>query len=155
VTLCDAAGRRVLPTTRDGYFPVALGVSTLQVVAVDRAGNSDPAQVRTWTITRNPAKPMLRYLSIATTKVERDRRTLTVSGTMKRFTEGQRVTVTAKARIGRRMRTVRAVARIGAGAFGAQLKLPSTRWRVATVTATTPRSSWYQAGKSVRRVRNG
>ena len=44
ITLCDPAGGRALPNAR--FIPVALGVSTLQVVAVDRAGNSDPAQVR-------------------------------------------------------------------------------------------------------------
>ncbi len=65
MTLCDSAGCR--------------GVSTLQVVAVDRAGNSDPAQVRTWTITRSPAAPMLRFLVITTAKAETDGRTLTVA----------------------------------------------------------------------------
>ena len=62
------------------FIPVPLGVSTLQVVAVDRAGNSDPAQVRTWTITRSPAAPMLRFLVITTAKAETDGRTLTVAG---------------------------------------------------------------------------
>jgi hypothetical protein len=154
LTLCDSAGCRALPSHLT-LIPVALGVSTLQVLAVDRAGNSDPAQVRTWTITRNPAAPMLRFLAIAEAKAETDGRTLTVSGTMRRFTEGQSVRVTARARVGRRMRSVSGQATVRSGAWSTQVKLPSAAWRVATVTASTPRSSWYEPAKSVRRVRKG
>jgi len=130
-------------------------VSTLQVVAVDRAGNSEPAQVRTWTITRSPAAPMLRFLVITTAKAETDGRTLTVSGTMRRFTEGQRIRVTARTRIGRRMRSATATAFVRSGAWSIHVTLPSTDWRTATVTASTPRSSWYKPGKTVRVVRRG
>ena len=76
---------------------------------------------------------MLRFLVITTAKAESD----------------------GRARIGRRLRSATRTAFVRSGAWSIQVTLPSTDWRTATVTASTPGSSWYKPGTSVRVVRRG
>ncbi len=75
-----------------------------------------------------------------------------VRGTIRNAVPGQRVIVTVKARAGRRTRTLRTTAPLRAGRFTATTRLASARWRVTTATAYVPGNSWYEPGRSVRRL---
>ena len=72
-------------------------------------------------------------LKVAQPSVARDRRTITVRGTVARGVTG-RVTITARARIRGRTRTVTRRAGIRSGRYAARVRLPSSAWRSATVS---------------------
>jgi hypothetical protein len=92
-------------------------------------------------------------LSIASAAVRADRRTVSVTGTL-RVPHTNRVSVSVRARFGNRTRTVRTVAVNHGHDFRAHLVLPSARWRSATVIARVAGSSRYltvETRKAVRR----
>ncbi len=150
VTVCKAAICRT--TTQpagfgSGQASVALpdgpGAYAVSVSLSDGAGNHDPYRAARWSITLvgpasatppNPAPPTpspTPGLRLATPVVAKDRRTIRVSGTA---TNG-RVRLTLKARINGRVRTTTKHATITNRRYTATLRLPSRRWRTATLTA--------------------
>jgi hypothetical protein len=158
-TICDSAGCRRLshPMSPTGVnVPVAMGVTTLTVWLADEAGNSDPSRTTTWTINRVRGPVGARVnpgLSIVSARAGADRRTITVAGTL-RVPHTNHVSVSVRARIGRRTRTVRTIAVTSGHGFETKLRLPSARWRVATVTARVAGNSQYltvERKKTIRR----
>ncbi len=120
-----------------------------------------------WTITRvdpspapgvapAPAAPRPRVdpgLRIVSATASRDRRTVTVGGTLA-VPHTNHVSVSVRVRIGRRTKTVRTTAVTSGTGFRATLRLPSARWSAATVTARVAGSSRYltvEKRKTVRR----
>ncbi|MEA2179686.1 MAG: hypothetical protein QOG77_2983 [Solirubrobacteraceae bacterium] len=159
-TICDVTGCRPLshpmaPTALQ--LPVQFGVTTLTVWVRDEAGNGNPAQTTTWTINRTRAPIGTRVdpgLSITVAKVGRDRRTVTVGGLLK-VPHTNKVSVSVRAKIGRRTKTVRAIAVTSGHGFRTELKLPSSKWRVATVTARVAGTSRYLTVERTKTVRRG
>jgi hypothetical protein len=144
-----------------------VGTTTVRIWIRDRAGNSDPSRATVWTITRvdpspapgvapAPAAPRPRVdpgLRIVSATASRDRRTVTVGGTLA-VPHTNHVSVSVRVRIGRRTKTVRTTAVTSGTGFRATLRLPSARWSAATVTARVAGSSRYltvEKRKTVRR----
>jgi hypothetical protein len=125
-----------------------MGVTRVSIVLRDAAGNSDPSKVTTWTFTRVRADP---GLSIAAAP-HADRRTITVSGTLA-IPHTNHVSVTVRARFGRRTRTVHTIAVTSGHGFSTQLVLPSARWRTATVIARVAGNSRYLTVEKRKQVR--
>jgi hypothetical protein len=138
------------------------GSYSVRVGLQDAAGNVDANQAAGWTITRPaptptasptpaPAKPSPR-LVVARPTVARDRRTITVRGSVAPGVTGK-VTVTARARTGGRTRTVTRRVAIRERRYSARLLLPSTRWRTARVTVRYAGTATRSAATTVRTVR--
>jgi len=91
-------------------------------------------------------------LTVTRPVVARDRRTITIDGRVAAGVSG-RVTVTASARIGGRLRTVRGSVPVRRQRFNVRLKLPSRAWTTAKVTARYAGSSTHRATAATRTVR--
>jgi hypothetical protein len=159
-TVCDPAGCRMLapgmqlPTLT---LRVAVGVTTVSIWLRDAAGNADPARATTWTITRTAPAPRPRVdpgLRIVSATASRDRRSVTVGGTLA-IPHTNRVSVSVRARIGGRIRTVRAIAITSGNGFSTVLRLPSARWSSATVVARVAGSSRYLTVEKRKVIREG
>ena len=125
------------------------GTYRVSVAHADAAGNHDPNRAAHWSITRTaastttdapsnqptaPARPTAVRLVLARPTVARDRRTITIRGTVAPTARG-RVRLTVRARIGGRLRTQTKHATVARGRYTTTLRLPSRRWRTATITA--------------------
>ena len=165
ITACSAQGcTDVAPRTLGGIarsqasVPLSVGANTVTVVLRDLAGNTSPAT--TWSITRTspppPPPPRPRVdpgLSITTAVARADGRTITVGGLLS-VPHTNHVSVSVRARYGRRTRTVRTIAVTSGHGFGTELALPSARWRVATVIARVAGNSRYLTVEKRKQVRN-
>jgi hypothetical protein len=125
------------------------GAYLASVTLADAAGNHNPTYATHWSITRAPDAPgqtpgittptvplttrANARLTARRTTISRDRRTITVSGSVAPQAQG-RVTITVRARAGGRTRTVTARATIRDRGYRQRLRLPSARWRRAVVT---------------------
>jgi hypothetical protein len=139
-----------------------MGTTTVRAWVRDLAGNSDPSRATVWTITRvdpsppPPVAPRPRVdpgLRIASATASRDRRTVTVGGTLA-VPHTNHVSVSVRVRIGRRTRTVKTIAVTSGHGFRAALRLPSARWSSATAVARVAGTSRYltvEKRKAVRR----
>ena len=156
VTVCSAVTCRTTSQPAGlgaGSATVALadgpGMYRVSVTHSDAAGNHDPNRAAHWSITRTatssstpqtPATPPTTTplpgarLVIARPMVAKDRRTITVRGTVSPSARG-RVRLTVRVRIAGRVRTQTKHAAIARGRYAMRLRLPSRRWRTATVTA--------------------
>ena len=151
VTVCKGAICRTTSQPAgfgSGQATVALpdgpGAYAVSVSLADGAGNHDPYRAARWSITfagpapspapaPAPITPSPRpRLRLATPIVARDRRTIRVSGTA---APNGRVRLTLRARISGRVRTVTEHATVTNGRYAATLRLPTKRWRTATLTA--------------------
>ncbi len=178
VTVCRLAACR--STTQPagagtGHATVALpdgpGAYTASVALADGAGNHVPTYATHWSITRTTADavpsagdgtrppstttarlPSAR-LGIATPKVARDRRTITVRGTVAAAVCGQ-VRLTIRTRIAGRARSITKHATIARGRYATTVRLPSRRWRTATITARFARSATHRETTTTRTIRN-
>jgi hypothetical protein len=158
-TICDVQGCRPLShrmSPTGVTLPVAFGVTTLAVWVRDEAGNGDPSRTTTWTINRTRAPVGARVdpgLSITLARAGADRRTITVGGRL-RVPHTNHVSIRVRARYGKRTRTVRTIAVTSDHGFRTELRLPSARWRSATVIARVAGTSRYltvEKRKAVRR----
>ena len=133
-----------------GTVQLSMGVTRVSIVLRDAAGNSDPSKVTTWTFTRVRADP---GLSITTAVARADGRTITVGGLLN-IPHTNHVSVSVRARYGRRTRTVRTIAVTSGYGFRTELGLPSARWRIATVIARVAGNSRYLTVEKREQVRN-
>jgi hypothetical protein len=131
------------------HVSLPIGVTKVAMTLRDAAGNSDPAQVTTWTITRVQADP---GLSLTVAKVGSNRRTITVGGQLK-VPHTNKVSISVRAKIGRRTRTLRAIAVTSGNGFRTELTLPSANWRVAKVTARVAGTTQYRTVERTKTVR--
>ena len=129
-------------------LPDGPGAYAVSVSLSDAAGNHDPYRAAHWSITLagslatviptptppTPTTPTSAGLRLATPIVAKDRRTIRVRGTTAQNTRG-RVRLTLKARIAGRVRTTTKHATVTNRRYTATLRLPSRRWRTATLTA--------------------
>jgi hypothetical protein len=121
----------------------------VSVAHSDAAGNHDPDRAAHWSITRTAASQTTpdapideptatprptAALVIARPTIARDRRTITIRGTVAPTARG-RVTLTVRARIAGRVRAFTRHAAIARRRYATTLRLPSRRWRTATITA--------------------
>jgi hypothetical protein len=81
-----------------------------------------------------------------------DRRAITVAGRLNNPHTNQ-VSLTVRARIGRRMRTVRMLAVTFGHDFSARVAMPSARWSTATVIARVAGTSRYLTVEKRKQVR--
>jgi hypothetical protein len=123
----------------------SFGTYTVAVALQDAAGNFASGQAAGWTIKASPR------LATARPTVARDRRTISVRGTVAPGVSG-RVTVKATARIHGRTRAVTRSAAIRNRRYAIRLKLPSTAWRTATVTARFAGDATHRSGRVTRHV---
>jgi hypothetical protein len=151
MTVCDAASCRNL-VRPNGSVDLRLGVTKVSIVLRDAAGNSDPTKVTTWEITRVPAPRINPGLSITSASPAANRRTMTVTGRLA-IPHTNHVSVSVRARFGRRTRTVRTIVATSGHDFRAQLVLPSARWRTATVIARVAGNSRYLTVEKRKQVR--
>ena len=155
------------------------GAYSVGVAVADAAGNFDPAQVAGWSIvypamtaapgtTPTPPAPgpmsttpapaplplprVTPALKVAAAAVGRDRRTITVRGTVAPGVSG-RVTITARARIHGRTRTVTRRTSIRQRRYAARLRLPSSAWRSATVSVRFAGSATHRPAGVTRHTR--
>jgi hypothetical protein len=159
-----------------GQASVALldgpGAYTASVALADGAGNHDPYRAAHWSITRagpSPTAPMTAVptvpptqpvtalpsarLSITASTIARDRRSITVRGTVAPGVHG-RVHVTVRTRIAGRLHTVATRTAIARHRFQATLRLPSRRWRTATLTARYVRTTTHRETVRTRTIHN-
>jgi hypothetical protein len=97
-----------------------------------------------------PAKSSAR-LTAARPTVARDRRTLAIKGTVAPGTTGK-VTIKATAKIRGRARTVTKRVTIRSRRYAAHLRLPSTKWRSATITVTFAGDATHRSARLTRRL---
>jgi hypothetical protein len=171
ITLCKGAVCRTTTQPAGAGRGVATlafadgpGQYSVRVALADGAGNFDPNRAAHWTITRvapstapdspqnhdtqRPA-PTSAHLSVARPTIGRDRRTITVRGTVVATARG-RVTVIARARVAGRIRTVTRRATIQSGRYRVRLRLPSRRWRSATIMVRYPGNATHRSARTTR-----
>lgn len=171
ITMCGPAGcqtRTQAAGAGSGSATVSLGgygSYTASVALQDAAGNFSANQAATWTITyASPAVPVPQpfpkprpsvkispRLVLARPIVARDRRTITVRGSVAPSVSG-RVTAQASARIRGRTRTITRHATIRGRRYRTTLRLPSRAWRTAKVTVRYPGNSMRRSATIVRPV---
>ena len=134
--------------SRPSQLPDGPGRYTATVSLSDAAGNHIAYNAAHWSVTLagslatviptptppTPSTPTSAGLRLATPTVAKDRRTIRVRGTTAQNTRG-RVRLTLKARIAGRVRTTTKQATVTNRRYAATLRLPSRRWRTATLTA--------------------
>jgi len=139
------------------------GSYTASVALADAAGNYEPTYATHWSITRTadpttteprsgpPPATTLSSPRLTLTKpaVARDRRSVTVRGTVAPTVRG-RVTVTLRVRAGGRMRTIIARPTIRDGRYRARLRIPSRTWRKATITVRYAGSATHRQATATR-----
>jgi hypothetical protein len=152
ITVCKATSCRT-STQPAGFgsaqaivaLPDGPGTYAASVSLSDAAGNHDPYRAAHWSITRAGAAPSVALppakttpdngrLAVGTATVAKDRRTIRIRGTTAATTQG-RVRLTLKARIKGRVRSTTTHAAVTNRRYAATLRLPSRRWRTATLTA--------------------
>jgi hypothetical protein len=179
ITVCKATACRTSTQPAGfgfGQASVALldgpGAYTASVALADGAGNHDPYRAAHWSITRagpSPTAPMTAVptvpptqpvtalpsarLSITASTIARDRRSITVRGTVAPGVHG-RVHVTVRTRIAGRLHTVATRTAIARHRFQATLRLPSRRWRTATLTARYVRTTTHRETVRTRTIHN-
>jgi hypothetical protein len=179
ITLCKASACRT--TTQPAgsgsgratlHLADGPGTYTASVALSDQAGNHDPTRATHWAITRvadastpetprptaprtgSPQRPALQSatLTAAGPAIARDHRTITVRGTVSPAAKGT-VTVTLRAKVAGRTRTVTRTTRIQNRRYRTTLRLPSTRWRTATLTVRYAGSATHRAASAKRTIR--
>jgi hypothetical protein len=152
----------------------AYGVYTVAVALEDAAGNVSPSQAAAWSITRpapaatpaptTPVPPVSiptsmpdatrtsPRLIVARPTVARDRRTITVRGSVAAGVSGK-VTVTASARIHGRTPTVTRKVTIRRRGYSVRLRLPSSAWKTAKIIVRYAGSATRRAATATRTVR--
>jgi hypothetical protein len=179
VTVCGPGGCQTTTQAAGGgtgsagiALPV-YGAYSVGVALQDAAGNVDANHAATWSIVRPapvtattpsapigsappapvpaPAKASPR-LALARPTVARDRRTLSVRGSVAAGVSGT-VTVTASARIGGRTRTVKRMATIRNRRYSARVRLPSGTWETAKVTVRYSGNATRKAATVTRTIR--
>ncbi len=168
IATCGTGGCRTTTqhaTNGQGSATVALdavGTHTVRVWLSDAAGNDAPANAATWTVTRTAtpaptaatgtrAKASPR-LALARPTVARDRRTISVRGTVAANVRG-RITVQARTRIRGRTRTLTRTTNLRGRRFAVRLRLPAGAWRTARLTVRYPGSTDRLAQRISRSVR--
>ena len=149
MTICDSVGCADQTGRVSGHVSLRMGVSRIAIVLRDAAGNSDPTKVTTWTVTRLRVDP---GLSIRSATASANRREVTVTGRLN-VPHTNHVSVSVRARFGRRTRTVKTITATSGHDFSVRLRLPSVRWRDATVIARVAGNSRYLTVEKRKRVR--
>jgi hypothetical protein len=153
VALEDAAGNVSLD--RAARWTIFFGEPPLGLDPLPAGFKPTPAAATTAAPATAPtARPVLPTprVVLARPVVARDRRTITARGTVRPGVRG-RVTVSAAARIGRRTRTVTTRVSIRNRRYTARLRLPSSAWRTAAVTARFAATPTHRAQRVTRTVR--
>jgi hypothetical protein len=115
-------------------------------------GPSSPTPTSTPAPAPAPTTPLANpRLTLAAPTVARDRRTITVRGTVAPGVAGA-VTVSVTAKIRGRTRTVTRRATIRNRGYAARLRLPSSAWRSATITVRLPVGAGHRAARITRKA---
>jgi hypothetical protein len=175
VAVCGPVGCTAHTQAPSGAATVGLdqghGRYSVSVSLEDAAGNHQATNRTTWVVdypapaTARPASPAIPAtpqppraalasprLAVARPAVARDRRTITVRGTVSPGVTGA-VTIKATTRIGGRTRTVTRRASIRNRRYSARLRLPSASWRTANLTVRFAGSISHRAATATRTVR--
>jgi hypothetical protein len=147
----------------------AVGTYTVSVALEDAVGNFAAGQAAVWTINRSlacacpgtvtplplpqptPTPKTSPRLTTARPTVARDRRTVSVTGTVAPGVTGK-VTIKASAKIHGGTRTVTKRAPIRGRRYAVRLTLPSAAWRTATITVRFPGDAAHRSARITRRV---